>query len=183
MKRLTPIILCALPLWTAGCLSDLDTKWHEVNERFRDGNRAYAAVSRGYADAAAAMATKKHVLQRIHLERDWEDFIRIHSQDGRLVSRDAAGQIVPLSVEDLQAAIAARDQKLLDLRESQASWQALHDPFLIASTRFEEMTESTGRTEAEIIEAKSKAQMFVEDALKVIGGIAAGAGTAAVVAP
>ena len=182
-RRLPLLTLCAMVLLLPGCMSDLDAKWHAVNDEFRAGNRAFAAVASAYASAADQMAEKKHELQALHLQRDWADFLKIHTNKaGRLVSVDATGAEVPLAAQDLEAAVAARETKQAAIASSRASWSAIHAPFGEAVGQFKAMTESTGKTEDDIIAAKKSAQQFVDSTLAAIGGVAAGAlGTALLV--
>lgn len=179
MFRLQAVACLPIALILSGCMTPLDRQWHEVNEQFRQSNRVFVKFVRAYAAAADEMARKKHELHRIHLERDWEHFLSIHTEDGRLVSTDASGQIVPLSAADLQAAMEARNTKLQAIAESEQSWAQIHDPFLDAVGKFATASELTGLTEAELIKAKESAQQFFDSLLSVVGGAVAAAGIAA----
>ncbi len=184
MMRCRIVLLAAALLITPGCKTPLDTAWHDVNTTFRQGNKAFAAVTRVYAKCADEMAGKKHDLQALHLQRDWADFVKIHTnKDGRLVSLNEQGVEMPLRVEDLQSAVAARDAKLAAINASKASWAALHEPYAEAIGKFEAITDSTGETEEKILAAKASAQQFLDSALTAIGGIAAGVFTGAAVVP
>jgi len=179
MSRVFGAVFLPLALMLSGCMTPLDRQWHEVNDRFRNANQVFTKFVRSYAAAADEMARKKHDLQRIHVERDWEHFISIHTQDGRLVSTDASGKIVPLSVKDLQDAIDARNTKLDKLTESKRSWTQMHVAFVNAVDKFAVSGELTGLTEAELIKAKESAQQFFDSLLSAIGGAVAAAGVAA----
>lgn len=182
--RSASFLVAAALLLPMGCVSKLDEAWHEVGQKKRATDRAYAAVASAYLMAADDMASKKHELQQRHIDRDWSDFKRIHtSSDGRLVSIDERGIQQPLRVADLDAALAARDAKVAALLASKASWKAVHEPFREATAAFVAASESSGETEAKIIEAKRSAQAFLDATIGAVAGIAAGAGVTAAAAP
>lgn len=167
---------------SAGCLSSLDKKQHEVVKAFADNNQAFAKVLRAFATAANEMVKKKHDLQRLHLKRDLDDFISLHS-DGttqRMVSLDVAGQKQPILVADFQSAITAYEEKLDAITASEKSWTMVYEPFLDSVDKFARATERVGATEEQIMEAKASAQAFTDSLFTALGGVAAGAGMVAV---
>lgn len=179
MLKTIRALLLVLLLSFSGCMTPLDREWHEVNTQFRQANRVFAELAEAYAKAADEMARKKHELQRLHIERDWEHFLSIHTQDGRLVSLNANGEVVPMSVADMDAAMKARNDKLAALEASKASWASLHGAYGGAVDKFVVSTELTGMTEEEVFKAKESAQQLLDSLLSAIAGIAIALGAAA----
>lgn len=179
-KVLVTYLFLLISLLTIGCKSNLDKKWHEVNVKSNQTNLVFAEMLKNYSKAANEMVEKKHLLQADSLRRDWENFLSIHTQDGRLVSKDADGKIIPLSVVDLQKAMDLKDTKQNAIAESEKSWMRIQGPFMNAIDKFIAATNRTGATEAEIMEAKESAQQFFDSMMSAMGGMAVGAGLVAV---
>lgn len=169
-----------LTLLNIGCKSNLDKKWHDVNVKSNQTNLVFAEMLKNYSKAANEMVEKKHILQQDSLKRDWENFLSIHNQDGRLVSKDTNGAIVPMSIVDLNKAIELKDAKQKAIEDSEKSWMQIQGPFMNAIDKFIITTNRTGATEAEIMEAKESAQQFFDSMMSAVGGMAVGAGLVAV---
>lgn len=174
MKRI--ILAALLVLCASGCLSDLDRKQAVMRDKQRDADLSFAGLSTRYAETAEEMAAKKHELQDQTISSEWAEFLRRHTDDsGRLVSRDAEGNLVPMALADLQLAMERVNEKKATLADSRRSWDRVHSQYLVAIGQYSAMTKQSAETDEEYMAAKASAQQVVDTAVGLVAGVAAGA--------
>jgi len=158
------VLFVAMCLLCMGCVASIDKKWAAVNQRQRDANMAFAAAAGSFVNGAKEMVDKKHGLQEAHIARDWEEFYTKNI--------DAAGKIAVVKVKQRYAE-ATVDRQTLE--KSQRDWLTYQAKFVNAIEMLKRATISTEATEAEILAAKESAQAYLDAAIGVLGGVAAGA--------
>lgn len=182
IQWLTAFCLMLAPL---GCL-------HDVDRAIVDTRQAYHSVVRFHAEGLQAaqealfdkLATENARLERAALEARQDAFLERHTDDkGGLVSKNAAGEIVPMPREQLLAFLAERDKQRAEADERAALAKSVSLEFRNARVRLVALTTKLAAKEIEWQEAKESAQAELDRIINVAGGLMAGAGAAIVVAP
>ena len=160
-----------------GCVeSRLADSRFEVTRKFHGAAEAYVVAGRTFAQLANEMASRKHSLQQEVSDEKWEAWLGRHTdENGRLVSRDASGNIVPLSREDLAANLVIREEHLIRLERSKSIWGKASFDWGAALDAFGIANVETLVTQKEIRKAEKQADDLGRRALTVLGSIAAGA--------
>ncbi|MBK8916310.1 MAG: hypothetical protein IPM64_17235 [Phycisphaerales bacterium] len=153
---------------------------------------AYHAAVDGHARGLQAMqeelleriARQNTELQRALVEVRSARFLDRHTDDdGGLVSRDAAGNIVPMPREQLEAFLADRDAQLRAATEQSRAADAVVQQFRAGREQLIAVTARLAAREIQWQEAKATAQAELDRVLTAIGSLAAGIGAGVVVAP
>jgi len=167
-----------------GCQTPLDARQAELIRTWGEGNRAFGKVIEEYATVMDSVAGRHHRTQRDLRDKDWELWLSRHTQeDGGLVYRDDDGTIKPMTVTQLQSAIALRDQASQTITDSERVWREADAKIKKAIDDFKIMTTTAMNTNEDIAEAKKSAQQFVESALSALAGLAGGVGLGVAVTP
>lgn len=171
-------------LLVSGCQTPLDVKQTELLQTWGEGNRAFSKVIEEYCTVMDRVAGRHHQVQRDLRDKDWELWLSRHTQpDGSLVYQDDDGAVKPMTVAQLQAALALRDAASQAIADSERVWQDVDGKIKKAIDDFKIMTATAMNTNQDIAEAKKSAQQFVESALSALAGLAGGFGLGAAVAP
>lgn len=171
--------LCLLFLGTGCVESTLSEARFDVTERFHDAAEAYVVAGRTFTALADEMAAKKHTLQADVTNEKWNSWLARHTDaNGGLVSRDAAGNIVPMPVEQLQASLAVREEHLARMEKSRGLWSRASADWTAALDAFGIANVETLTTQKEIRAAEKSADELARRALTIVGSIAAGAAAA-----
>lgn len=165
-------VLVILTLF-CGCMSPLAEERMVVTREFHAAGTLMVTAGRQYQNVANVMAGKKHGLQREVSDLTWSTWIERHTEDGRLVSMNAAGVIVPMKVEDLAAAIAIRDEHMDRLRVSTTIWNGVNSSWTEALDAFLMTNTQTLNTQESIYQAEKDADDMMQKAIKVLGAVAA----------
>ncbi len=180
MKKLVIILFVFSP----GCQTQLDIRQTELIETWGQGNKAFARAVGEYAKIMDRVATDYHRSQAQLRDSQWDIWLGRHTGDnGGLVFQDTDGEIKPMRVEQLRAALTLRDQASRTITESQSAWREADGMIKKAVGDFNVMTQVALSTNAEIADAKKSAQQFAESALNALAGIAGGIGLGAALVP
>ena len=129
-------------------------------------------------------ADNHHQLQRDLRDKNWELWLGRHTQaDGSLVYQDDDGSIRGLKADQLQAALALRDQASDTIAQSERTWREADGKIKKAIEDFRVMTGVAMSTNEDIAEARKSAAQFAESALSALAGLAGGVGLGAAVVP
>lgn len=166
------IVLFLVMLFSSGCVTTIDRKWAAVNTRSRDANLAFAEASISFVNGVEVMITNKHGLQHEHINRDWDEFYSKYT--------DANGRIPQ---EMVKQRFAESQLDIKQLEKSKSEWVVYRNKYLAAIEQLKMSIISTEATEEEILAAKESAQAYLNSAINILGGVVAGAGAAALIAP
>lgn len=175
--RRTQYLTLLMPLTLFGCVeSRLADARFTVTQKFHGASEAFVVAGRTFNLLANEMASKKHDLQREVTDEKWDNWLARHTdEDGRLVSMDADGKLVPLSREDLTANLVIREEHLSRLAKSKGIWGKSSFDWGAALDSFNIANVETLATQTEIRKAEKEADELARRALTVLGTIAAGA--------
>lgn len=164
------LCLAAMP----GCTAELDAKIAATHADYRGAVTTGIGASRIFADGYDDLASKKHELQATGITREWDAWLSRHtSDDGRLVSRDSDGKIVPLLASDLNAAIALREEANVRLALSRESHTKFSHTYRDALTTLETTTELLEQKSIDWEAARAKAREAQNAILSAVGAAAA----------
>lgn len=170
--------LTLLPFLTLfGCIeSRLADSRFTVTQKFHGASEAFVVAGRTFNLLANEMASKKHALQQEVSDKVWKNYLARHTdKKGRLVSIDADGKMVPLSLKDLNANLVIREEHLSRLAKSKGIWGKSSFDWGAALDSFNIANVETLVTQTEIRKAEKEADELARRALTVLGTIAAGA--------
>jgi hypothetical protein len=180
MKRL----VVAVALLVTGCQTPVDVKQTELIQSWGEGNKAFGRVIEEYCKVMDGVADNHHLMQRDLRDKNWELWLSRHTQtDGSLVSQDDDGNIKAMTVDQLQAALALRDQASETIAQSERTWREADAKIKKAIEDFKIMTSVALSTNEDIAEARKSAAQFAESALSALAGLAGGVGLGAAAAP
>ncbi|MFH1418866.1 MAG: hypothetical protein ABII12_11355 [Planctomycetota bacterium] len=170
--------------FSTGCQTPLDIRQTELIDAWGQGNKAFAKAIGEYAKIMDRVAADYHRSQGQLRDSQWDLWLGRHTdQDGGLVFQDTDGEIKPMRVEQLCAALTLRDQAFQTIAESQSVWRQADATVKKAVDDFNVMTQVALSTNAEIADARKSAQRFAESALNALAGIAGGVGIGAALVP
>ncbi|HVP12133.1 MAG TPA: hypothetical protein VMV94_13215 [Phycisphaerae bacterium] len=173
-----------LVMLVAGCQTPIDVKQAELIQNWGEGNKAFGRVIEEYCKVVGGVADNHHRLQRDLRDKDWELWLSRHTQaDGSLVSQGEDGAIQAMKVDQLQAAMALRDQASETIAQSERTWREADAKVRKAIEDFKVMTSIALSTNEDIAEAKKSAAQFADSALSALAGLAGGVGLGAAVVP
>lgn len=142
-----------------GCTAALDAKIAQAQADYRGAVRTASGAATIFADGYDDLASKKHELQSTGIARDWQTWLDRHtSDDGRLVSRDESGKIVPMLASDLNAAITLREEANLKLALSRESNAKFSQTFRTAFAKLDATTTLLDEKSVEWDRAKAEAR-------------------------
>ncbi len=164
-------------LMSTGCVeSRLADARFDVSAKFHGAAEAYVVAGRTFTQLANEMASRKHALQQEVTNEKWATWLGRHTdEDGRLVSRDSNGNIVPLSREDLIANLSIKEEHDSRLERSKNIWGKASFDWGAALDAFGIANVETLVTQTEIRRAEKEADDLMRRALTVLGSLAAGA--------
>jgi hypothetical protein len=171
-------------LFAAGCQTPLDVKQGELIRTWGEGNKAFGRVIEEYCKVVGGAADNHHQLQRDLRDKNWELWLSRHTQaDGSLVTQDDDGSIGAMKADQLQAALALRDQASETIAQSERTWREADGKIRKAIEDFKIMTGVAMSTSEDIAEARNSAAQFADSALSALAGLAGGVGLGAAVIP
>lgn len=170
----TPMCCLALAMIVMpGCTQSLDRAESLAHQNYRAAVTSFSDTNEVFASAYENLADKKHELQATGIERDWQSWISRHTDEaGRLVSRDSDGAIKPLRAEDLEAAIALREQARDTLGESKRSNAAFVGQFRSANNKLRDLTTTLNEHADDWQKAREEAYNVKQMLLQTVGTLA-----------
>lgn len=168
-RTLLALALLALP----GCTQALDRAESIAHANYRAAVTSFSDTNEVFASAYENLADKKHELQATGIERDWSAWVSRHTDEaGRLVSRDSDGAVKPLKAEDLEAAIALREQARDVLGESKRSNAAFVGQFRAANSKLRTLTTTLNEHADDWQKARDEAYQTRQMLLNTVGTLA-----------
>lgn len=160
----------------AGCNSTLDKKHFERDLSYYDAVDKYAGAGAEILVKGLAFERDQHLIWQKAHDDDWfNGFLSSHTKDGRLVSLDAAGKEVPLSVADLTLALDHKNESAMKLAQARHDSQAFLDHFVAATEEMKVMNAMARQGTLDTQEAKARGQAITEHILSGLGAFVGGA--------